>query len=71
MLQRRGVKYHVRLALLEDLLQSGSVAINTGVRTSFDAPFGGYKQSGIGKERGLEAIYENTQLKNVKYDMSV
>ncbi|HBP32005.1 MAG: aldehyde dehydrogenase family protein [Advenella sp.] len=52
-------------------LQSGSVAINTGVRTSFDAPFGGYKLSGIGKERGLEAIYENTQLKNVKYDMSV
>lgn len=52
-------------------LQSGSVAINTGVRTSFDAPFGGYKQSGIGKERGLEAIYENTQLKNVKFDMSV
>ncbi|MET4579146.1 aldehyde dehydrogenase family protein [Ottowia thiooxydans] len=51
-------------------IQSGSVAINTGVRTSFDAPFGGYKQSGIGKERGLEAIYENTQLKNVKYDMS-
>jgi len=52
-------------------LQSGSVAINTGVRTSFDAPFGGYKQSGLGKERGLEAIYENTQLKNVKFDMSV
>ena len=52
-------------------IQSGSVAINTGVRTSFDAPFGGYKQSGIGKERGLEAIYENMQLKNIKYDMSV
>ena len=52
-------------------LQSGSVAINTGVRTSFDAPFGGYKQSGIGKERGLEAIYENTQLKNVKYDTTI
>src|SRR5690606_26764658 len=27
-------------------LESGSVAINTGVRTSFDAPFGGYKLSG-------------------------
>ncbi|GFN28478.1 carnitine dehydratase [Achromobacter denitrificans] len=52
-------------------LQSGSVAINTGVRTSFDAPFGGYKQSGIGKERGLEAIYENTQLKNIKYDTAI
>ncbi len=52
-------------------LQAGSVAINTGARTSFDAPFGGYKQSGIGKERGLEAIYENTQLKNIKYDLSV
>jgi len=52
-------------------IQSGSVAINTGMRTSFDAPFGGYKQSGIGKERGLEAICENMQIKNVKYDMSV
>ena len=52
-------------------LQSGSVAINTGLRTSFDAPFGGYKQSGIGKERGLEAIYENTQLKNIKYDTTI
>ncbi|WP_313623048.1 aldehyde dehydrogenase family protein [Achromobacter sp.] len=52
-------------------LQSGSVAINTGLRTSFDAPFGGYKQSGVGKERGLEAVYENTQLKNVKYDTSI
>ena len=52
-------------------LQSGSVAINTGVRTSFDAPFGGYKESGVGKERGLEAIYENTQLKNVKYDTTI
>jgi len=52
-------------------LESGSVAINTGVRTSVDAPFGGYKHSGIGKERGLEAILENTQLKNVKYDTSL
>jgi len=52
-------------------LESGSVAVNTGVRTSVDAPFGGYKHSGIGKERGLEAILENTQLKNVKYDTSL
>ncbi|MFW8565607.1 aldehyde dehydrogenase family protein [Orrella sp. 11846] len=52
-------------------LQTGSVAINTGLRTSVDAPFGGYKQSGIGKERGLEAIYENTQLKNIKYNLTL
>mgnify|MGYP001262158849 FL=1 len=52
-------------------IEAGSIAINTGIRTSVDAPFGGYKASGIGKERGLEAIIENTQLKNIKYDTSL
>lgn len=34
-------------------LESGSVAINTGVATSAESPFGGIKESGLGKEGGL------------------
>jgi hypothetical protein len=29
------------------------------------APFGGYKESGIGRENGLETLHEYTQLKTV------
>ena len=28
-------------------------------------PFGGFKQSGIGREKGLEALHHHTQLKCV------
>ena len=30
-----------------------------------EAPFGGYKRSGIGREKGLEALRHYTQLKTV------
>ncbi|MFI7498830.1 aldehyde dehydrogenase family protein [Streptomyces sp. NPDC049687] len=32
---------------------------------SIETPFGGYKMSGIGREKGIEALYEYTQLKTV------
>ena len=45
-------------------IQSGSVAINmAGI--SFMQPFGGYKQSGWGRECGPEGIMEFTQIKQV------
>ena len=34
-------------------LESGTVAINTGVATTAESPFGGIKESGIGKEGGI------------------
>lgn len=40
--------------------------INTyGVSGGVELPFGGYKKSGIGREKGIAGFYEYTQLKNV------
>jgi aldehyde dehydrogenase (NAD+) len=45
-------------------LESGQVIVNGGVSGN-DAPFGGYKSSGIGREKGFEAMYGYTQVKTV------
>ncbi|MGD0478262.1 MAG: aldehyde dehydrogenase [Nitrososphaerales archaeon] len=51
-------------------LQAGTVWINTYRAISFASPFGGYKASGYGRENGLEAIHEFTQVKSVMIDTS-
>jgi aldehyde dehydrogenase (NAD+) len=47
-------------------LQSGQVYVNSyGAGGGVPLPFGGYKRSGFGREKGLEAIREFTQVKTV------
>lgn len=46
-------------------LQAGSVWINDYNITPPEVPFGGYKQSGLGRENGLQAIEHYTQVKTV------
>ena len=46
-------------------LQAGSVWINDYNVTPPEVPFGGYKQSGLGRENGLQAIEHFTQVKTV------
>jgi len=41
-----------------DKLQTGMMGLNTGVVSNAAAPFGGVKQSGLGREGGLEGIQE-------------
>ena len=41
-----------------DKLQTGMMGLNTGVVSNAAAPFGGIKQSGLGREGGLEGIQE-------------
>ncbi|KGJ72155.1 succinate-semialdehyde dehydrogenase [Cryobacterium roopkundense] len=41
-----------------DRLESGMLGLNTGVVSNAAAPFGGVKQSGLGREGGLEGIRE-------------
>lgn len=50
---------------VSELLQAGTVWVNTYRAISFMSPFGGYKDSGLGRENGLEAIDEYLQTKSV------
>jgi aldehyde dehydrogenase (NAD+) len=51
-------------------VKSGVVWINNYRSSAPQAPFGGYKQSGYGRERGEEALLDYTQVKNVMMDLS-
>jgi acyl-CoA reductase-like NAD-dependent aldehyde dehydrogenase len=46
-------------------LRTGVLGVNTNSSVFVQAPFGGYKQSGVGKELGMEALAHNTDLKSV------
>jgi acyl-CoA reductase-like NAD-dependent aldehyde dehydrogenase len=46
-------------------LKAGTVWINTYLHTDLISPFGGYKQSGIGRELGRNAIDAYTEVKSV------
>jgi betaine-aldehyde dehydrogenase len=46
-------------------IRSGLLSINSDSSSYIQAPFGGYGQSGLGKEQGLEGLYEFTEVKNV------
>jgi len=46
-------------------IRSGSVGVNGGICIDVDLPFGGYKQSGIGKEWGLDGFEEYLETKAI------
>ncbi len=46
-------------------IRTGTIAVNGGVWFSPDAPFGGYKQSGIGREMGVAGFEEYLETKLV------
>jgi len=54
-----------RAMLLTDKLKAGTVWVNNYRATSFTSPFGGYKESGIGRESGTDAIHEYLHTKCV------
>jgi acyl-CoA reductase-like NAD-dependent aldehyde dehydrogenase len=51
-------------------LQAGTVWINTFNGLALNAPFLGWKRSGIGVERGVEGLHDHLRLKHVRIDMS-
>ncbi|KDE46412.1 hypothetical protein DI43_14620 [Geobacillus sp. CAMR12739] len=51
-------------------VKSGTVWINTYQVLSPTAPFGGYKQSGLGRELGMQALEAYLETKTVICDMN-
>lgn len=49
-------------------LRTGTVWINEYHLMSEKAPFGGYKQSGIGREFGIDGVKEYTEVKHIHID---
>jgi acyl-CoA reductase-like NAD-dependent aldehyde dehydrogenase len=52
-------------------LRTGGVVINGGLYSLMDAPFGGYKRSGLGREFGENWLDEYTQEKSVLFRIGV
>ena len=54
-----------RALRMSERIQAGTVWINTYRAGSFMSPFGGYKDSGLGRENGIDAMREFLQVKSV------
>lgn len=48
-------------------IRTGTVNVNGGAFLGGDAPFGGYKQSGVGREMGPEGFEEYLETKTIAY----
>jgi acyl-CoA reductase-like NAD-dependent aldehyde dehydrogenase len=46
-------------------IESGVLSVNSHNSVHVEAPFGGFKQSGIGRDLGMAAMEGYTELKNV------
>jgi aldehyde dehydrogenase (NAD+) len=55
---------------LVERIEAGMVWVNEYRAVSHKVPFGGYKDSGLGRENGREALEEYLQTKSVWYDQS-
>ncbi len=47
-------------------LEAGTIWVNTYLQGPPELPFGGYKQSGIGRENGVAGVEEFTELKTIQ-----
>jgi acyl-CoA reductase-like NAD-dependent aldehyde dehydrogenase len=48
-------------------IESGVISINSNTSVRISTPFGGFKQSGVGRELGPDALDHYTEVKNVYY----
>jgi acyl-CoA reductase-like NAD-dependent aldehyde dehydrogenase len=48
-------------------IETGVISINSNTSVRVSTPFGGFKQSGVGRELGPDALDAYTEVKNVYY----
>lgn len=51
-------------------VQTGNISINSGSSVHLEAPFGGVKRSGVGRELGMQVLDHYTEWKTVYLDVS-
>jgi acyl-CoA reductase-like NAD-dependent aldehyde dehydrogenase len=51
-------------------IRSGVISVNCNSSVHTEAPFGGMKQSGLGRELGMHALEHYTETKNIYIDLS-
>ena len=59
-----------RAMRVADRLRTGTIAVNGAQWFDVESPFGGYKQSGLGRENGLHAVDEYLEEKAVWVELS-
>ena len=52
-------------------IEAGNVGVNMAYKTSPQTPFGGYKQSGHGRESGIEGLRGYLQAKTITINMDL
>ena len=48
-------------------IRTGGLSINGGAPYGADTPFGGYKDSGVGRQNGVAGFDQYTEVKSVAY----
>jgi acyl-CoA reductase-like NAD-dependent aldehyde dehydrogenase len=56
-----------RALRLARALETGTISVNSNTSVRVSTPFGGFKQSGVGRELGPDALDHYTEVKNVFY----
>jgi acyl-CoA reductase-like NAD-dependent aldehyde dehydrogenase len=68
------ISYFSKLSIISDTnlalrvarrIKAGTIFVNNYQKTDVAAPFGGFKQSGFGKDLGQEALNEYLQTKTI------
>ncbi len=54
--------------MVAERIDAGTCFVNTYNKTDVAAPFGGFKQSGFGKDLGREAINEYLRTKTITFE---
>ena len=49
-------------------VRTGVLSVNSSSSVHLQAPFGGYKQSGLGRELGMHAMEHYTEVKNIYFE---
>jgi betaine-aldehyde dehydrogenase len=49
-------------------VQTGVMSVNSSSSVHLQAPFGGFKQSGLGRELGMHALDHYSEIKNIYFE---